>query len=175
MEKKRIPNLYLENCEVLPGGFRNFAGKGDRYNKEGNRNFNIIVPDEYVQSLLDDGWNIRPLKPRDEEDAETRYKLNVTVSFRELRGLPPVKVFLYSGRKRTALTEETIATLDWADYRTADLTVRPRLWTDEKTGERRVKAYLQEMHVVIEGGRWADKYAGYATEESDDKDEDVPF
>lgn len=158
MEGKRIPNLLLEDAEVLPGGFRNFAGRGDRFNREGNRNFNIVVPDELVQQLLDDHWNVRPLHARNEDDPP-RYKLNVTVSFRELRGRPPVKIYLHTGRKRTLLDEESISVLDYADYRTADLTVRPRLWTDETTGERRVKAYLQEMHVVIEEDRWAKKYA----------------
>lgn len=172
---KRIPNLFLEGVEVLPGSFRNFAGRGDRYNKEGNRNFNVIISDEtFAQELIRDGWNLRPMKPRDEDepDAPPRYKLNICVSFRELKGLPPTKVYLYSGRKKTLLDEETIDTLDYAEYHTADLTIRPRLWTDDKTGERKIKAYLQEMHVVIEANRWADKYAKY--DEEDDSD-DLPF
>ena len=148
MKHERIPNLFLENCEVLPGGFRNFAGQAGQYNKEGDRYFNIVVPNNLVQRLIDDGWNVRQLKPRDEDD-EPRYRLNVAVSFKEFKSLPPTKVFLYSGRKRTQLTEETIATLDYAEYQRADLTIRPRLWTDE--GEpRRIKAYLQEMHIVIQ-------------------------
>ena len=80
-----------------------------------------------------------------------------------------MKVYLYSGGRRTELDEETIATLDYAEYRTADLTVRPRIWTDDKTGEKRVKAYLQEMHVVIQTDKWAEKYKNYG------EDEDMPF
>lgn len=176
---KRIPNLFLEDAEVLPGSFRNFAGKATRYNKEGNRNFNIVISDEKTaQRLIDDGWNLRPLKPRNEdgEDAPPRYKLNISVSFRELKGLPPVRVYLYSGKRRTLLDEATIDTLDYAEYSTADLTIRPRLWTDDKTGERRIKAYLQEMHVVIQPDRWADKYEHYMNSDSEDDDEgDIPF
>ena len=158
---KRIPNLFIEDAEMLPGGFRNFEGRGSKYNQEGNRNFNIAISDEeYAQRLIDEGWNVRLLKPRD-EDESPRYKLNVTVSFRELRGLPPTRVFLYSGRKKTLLDAESINVLDYAEYRTADLTIRPRLWTDEKTGERRIKAYLQEMHVTIEEDPWRSKYADY--------------
>ena len=175
MKHERIPNLFLENCEVLPGGFRNFAGRAGQYNKGGDRNFNIVVPNNLVRSLIDDGWNVRQLKPRDEDD-EPRYRLNVAVSFKEFKSLPPTKVFLYSGRKRTQLTEETIATLDYAEYQRADLTIRPRLWTDE--GEpRRIKAYLQEMHIVIQESRWAKKYAGYGETEVEEHDEDgdIPF
>ena len=113
-----------------------------------------------MASLIADGWNVRPLRPRDEDEAP-KHRLSVTVSFRELRGLPPTKVFLYSGRRRTQLNENTIDALDYAEYRTADLTIRPRRWKDDKTGEWRIKAYLQEMHVTIQSDPWADKYAEY--------------
>ena len=43
----------------------------------------------------------------------------------------------------------------------------------DKTGEKRVKAYLQEMHVVIQADKWAEKYKNYGTE--DGEDEDMPF
>ena len=175
MKRERIPNLLLENCEVLPGGFRNFAGRPSQYNKEGDRNFSIVVPNNLVKRLIDDGWNVRQLKARDEDD-EPRYRLSVAVSFKEFKSLPPTKVFLYSGRKRTQLTEETIAALDYAEYQKADLTIRPRLWTEE--GEpRRIKAYLQEMHVVVQESRWDKKYAHYceAEVEESDEDGDIPF
>lgn len=172
---KRIPNLYLENAEVLPGSFRNFAGKASRYNKEGNRNFNIVISDEKMaRRLINDGWNLHLMKPRgdDENDAPTRYKLNVTVSYR----YRPPEIHLYSGKRETLLDEETIGTLDYADYSTADLTIRPRPWIDDD-GSRKIKAYLAEMRVVIQPNRWDDKYARYMNrEETDDDDSsDLPF
>ena len=176
MKHERIPNLFLENCEVLPGGFRNFAGQAGQYNKEGDRYFNIVVPNNLVESLIDDGWNVRQLKPRYEDD-EPRYRLNVAVSFKEIKRLPPTMVFLYSGRKVTRLTEETIATLDYAEYQRADLTIRPSRWLDKRSGEMRIKAYLQEMHVIVAESRWAKKYASYgeAEVEEHDEDGDIPF
>lgn len=172
MTNKRIPNLYIEDADILPGGFRNFSGRGDKYNKEGYRNFNIAIDDPvFASELLRDGWNLREMKRRDEDDPseQPRYKLNIAVSFRQLRGLPPMKVYLYSGGRKTELDEETIGMLDYAEYRTADLTVRPRIWIDEKTGEEKVKAYLQEMHVVVQAGKWAEKYKNYGM------DDDMPF
>lgn len=175
--EKRVPNLYLENAEILPGSFRNFAGRQTQYNKQGDRNFNIVIDEKTAEQLLRDGWNVRQMKPRDENapDEPPRYMLNVKVWFRELRGLPPTKVYLYSGRKRTLLDEETIDTLDYAEYRTADLTIRPRYWTDERTGKRGIKAYLQEMRVTIEPDRWAEKYAHYDEEAENDESGDLPF
>ena len=188
--KTRIPNLYLENAEILPGRFRNFSGKAERYNKEGNRNFNVVLnknsdmrykigdyPPKYmkvsIQDLVDDGWNLRPMKPRDgdEEDAPPRYKLNVTVSFR----YRPPEIRLYSGKRETFLDEETVGALDYADYSTADLTIRPRLWTDDD-GTRKIKAYLAEMRVIIAPNRWEDKYAKYMEGgKEEDENDDLPF
>lgn len=188
---KRIPYLFLEGVEVLPGRFRNFAGRKDQYNKAGDRNFNVILTDESnmsyetgnernpyrqasIQDLIDDGWNIRLMKPRDNDDPDEpkRYKLNIKVDFeipKTIPSIPKPVLVLHSGRKETLLDEETADTLDYADYNTMDLTVRPRLWTTDN-GERKIKAYLGEAHVVIRPSRWADKYK----REEDDGD-DLPF
>lgn len=200
-ENKRVPNLFLEDAEVLPGTWRNFAGRGGMYNKEGDRNFTIVVTEDSsmfyevmdnghkryrkvgVQDLIRDGWKLKPLKPRyeDDENAPPRYKFSIAVDFnyeKKYKGVPPTLVYLYSGKKRTRLTEETISALDYADYRTADLTVHPRYWAKEQTGEEGLKAYLREMRVVIQPDRWAEKYAEYdkPDEGGDDSDgEYLPF
>lgn len=198
-ENKRVPNLFLEDAEVLPGTWRNFAGRGGMYNKEGDRNFNVVITENSsmfyeievnnlkhykkvsVQDLIRDGWNLKPLKSRyeDDENAPPRYKLNITVKFADAKNhkkVPPTFVYLYSGKKRTRLTEETISALDYADYRTADLTVRPRHWSIEERGEEGIKAYLREMRVVIQPDRWVEKYAEYdKPDEGGDDGEYLPF
>ena len=75
--------LMFENARII---FRNFAGREDKYNRAGNRNFCVIIDDEkMVQQMMEDGWNVRMLRPRDEED-EPRYYLPVAVSF---KNIPP--------------------------------------------------------------------------------------
>ena len=160
---RRIPNIQIENAEVLPGTFRNFSGKPGKYNRNGDRNFNIIITDhKFAQQLIDDGWNVRILPPRN-DDEEARYRLQITVNMKTVEGVPPTKVFTYTGNKKLQLTEETIGTLDWANYKYADLTIHPRVWIDDD-GSEHVKAYLREMHVVIEPDKWAEKYAHYEEE-----------
>ena len=160
--RKRLPNLYLENAN-LPYSFRNFSGRAGKYNREGDRNFCVFLDEDKlefpIQHLIDDNWNVHVRNPRDENDVPS-YFIPVTVSFRDIPGLPNTKVYLYSGRNRTELTEETISTLDNANFLNVDLTIRPRVWEDDN-GVTRVKAYLQEMHVTIEENRWAQKYASY--------------
>lgn len=143
--------IVMEGVKIL---FRNFAGKEGRFNKEGDRNFVVLLDDKIADVLADDGWNIKHLMPRDpEEPLEKQAYLPVSVNF---KGRPP-RVVMITSRGRTDLNEDTVELLDWADVRNVDLIVRPYDW--DVNGKQGRKAYLKSLFITIDEDELELKYA----------------
>ena len=144
--------VLMEGVRII---FRNFAGKEGQYNREGDRNFAVLLEESVAQAMLADGWNVKWLKPRegDEDEVEQAY-LPVSLNF--TKGRPP-RVVMITSRGRTNLDENMVELLDLADFRNVDLFVRPYEWT--VSGKSGIKAYLQSIYVTIEEDELERKYA----------------
>lgn len=141
--------FMIEDCQII---FRNFEGKEGQYNRKGDRNFAVILPQDVAKVMLKDGWNVRYLPVREEGDEETPY-ITVAVNFKNR----PPRVVMLTSRARTNLDEETVEVLDWANIEKADLICRAYEWVvGDKSG---VKAYLQSLFVTIEEDALERKYA----------------
>ena len=97
--------LQLENARII---YRNFAGTAGKYNREGDRNFAVIIPDEETKDMLvEAGWNVKIKPPREEYDEPFMF-LPVKVKFNS-RG---PAAYVRSGDSVTRLNEDTIEMLD---------------------------------------------------------------
>lgn len=150
-------NITFENATIL---FRNFAGEESKYNSKGNRNFCVLVDPEMAPKLMEDGWNIRFLKPRDDDDTPHPY-MQVKVSF---GNIPPQLVLVSDGTKKI-LNEEEIGILDYAELERVDLIVRPYNW--EVNGKSGVKAYLKTGYFKIVDDPLARMYGDYEYEDGE--------
>ena len=144
--------IVIENAKII---FRNFSGIETKYNRQGSRNFCVIIEDEKVANELKSRvWNIKILPPREEGEEAVHY-IQVAVSFDVI----PPKVFLITRTCKTALDIDTINTLDYAEISNVDVEIRPYNWN--ANGKSGVKGYLKSMYVTIVEDAFAHKYEKY--------------
>lgn len=155
--------VVFENARIF---FRNFAGKEGKFNPAGRRNFCLALPRDVADKMLADGWNVK-FRPARDEDEEPLPYIQVTVSY----GNYPPKVWLISGKSKTLLDDESIASLDYAEIANVDLIIRPYTW--EVSGKSGIKAYLKKMYVTVVQDELELKYK--SLDEEDEDDGTIPF
>ena len=156
MTVKSGETVLMEGVNIF---YLNFEGKEGQYNKDGDRNFAVELPEDTAAQMAEDGWNVKRTKPREQEvaedpDAVGRPWLPVAVEYR--KGKPP-KIVMVTSRGKTVLLEDTVALLDAADIQNTDLIVAASVW--EVNGNSGVKAYLRSMFITIEEDELERKYA----------------
>lgn len=158
---RAFPAGYLEinDARIL---WPNFAGRGDRFNKQGDRNFNLLIPDqEIADALLNDtndlgkGWNVK-IKPAHEDGEAPFMFMKVNVKFNN-RG---PNIYLVTGNpgdpraKQVPLNEDTVGMLDEIDIISCDMDIRP--YDGEMANGMPFRtAYLSAMRVYQRVDRFA--------------------
>lgn len=163
--------LQIDDARLV---FLNFAGREDKFNRKGDRNFAVVIPDanypddeklyrkgkleeEQIRKIHEvmqaDGWNVKIKPPRDADDSPFMY-LPVKVKYTDRSG---PNAYLVTGDRMNKLDEESIAILDDIDIMHVDLDVRPYDW--EVSGKTGRTAYLQAIKVTQNIDRFAARYA----------------
>lgn len=142
--------LQVNDARII---YRNFKGEGGKYNREGDRNFAMVIPNqELADELISRGWNVKIKAPREEGDDPFMY-LPIKVKFND----HGPRIYLTAGNHTNCLEEDMVAMLDDIDIRSVDLDIRPYDW--EITGKTGRTAYLQAMEVTQEIDRFAARMA----------------
>ena len=141
--------LTVEDARIL---FRNFAGKEGMYNREGDRNFCLLLEPDLAAEMQKDGWNIKTLRAREEGDEPQPY-IQVSVSYKNR----PPRIMIITSRGRTPIAEDMVEMLDWVDIKSVDMIIRPYHWN--VSGKTGIKAYMQSIYITILEDALEQKYA----------------
>lgn len=142
--------LQIDNARIV---YRNFSGEGSKFNREGDRNFAVVIEDaETADELAAKGWNVRIKPPRDDDDEPFMF-IPVKIKFND-RG---PAVYLKSGNADPViLNEETVGCLDDIDILNVDIDIRPYDW--EVNGKTGRTAYLHSIFVTQDVDRFASRF-----------------
>ena len=142
--------LQIDDARII---YRNFSGVGSKFNREGDRNFAVVIDDpELADTLINEGWNVKIKPPRDENEDPFMY-LPVKIKFNE----NGPAVYLRTGKVMKRLNEELVSCIDDIDILSVDLDIRPYDW--EVNGKTGRTAYLQSINVTQRIDRFAARYA----------------
>ena len=159
--------IKFEDVKILAGSFRNFSRKRDRFGND-KMNFNFAIDPETAERMKEDGFNVRSIASRD-EDEEPTYFAKVNVNFES--NWPPTVTMITKkdGRNigKVELNATSIANLDYADIISADIWVNAY----KRDDNAKKSMYLRKMYVFCEDTPIDDKY----NVEYDDTEEDTPF
>lgn len=153
-------NSNLINLEGVRIEFRNFSGKPGERNREGDRNFCVLLDDrrDLAEELSNEGWNVKYLKPRDDDELPCPY-IKVKVSFKKY----PPTIYLITEGKKVRLNEKNVGDLDFMEIEyengernRVDLQISPYTWGTPGNGG--ISAYCKALYVRMPDDHFRRKY-----------------
>lgn len=141
--------LQIDDARII---YRNFAGEATKFNRTGDRNFAVVIPDqETADALIEQGWNVKIKPPREDGDKPFMF-LPVKIKFNN----NGPRVYLRTGSRKNRLDEESISCIDDIDIESVDLDVRPYDWcVNDKQGRT---AYLQGAEIFQRMDRFTARF-----------------
>ena len=165
-------NLVVRDAVIMQGknkngSWSNFKGAPTKVNTiGGKRTFNLVIPERMVKELEDDGWKIRSIPPRDDQD-DILYFTEIVLNM-EKKVEPDIYLCSeFGGRKRkTRLHGDDVGMLDDIRFERADVNIYPHVHANG------VKGHCNQL-VVIQARN--DLFDGDYDEYEEVTDEDQPW
>lgn len=136
-----VPTFVIEDARLI---YKNFAGRAETYNREGDRNFCVVLTQQIADELAAQGWNVKQQDPKEEGDEPLLF-IKVKIGYKVR---PPTIVLITNdGKTRTRLAEKDLEMVDYVDMKLVDVVCNAYDWERaEKSGRA---AYLQTLVVII--------------------------
>ena len=151
--------MQIDDARII---FKNFEGRGDKFNREGDRNFSLLIEDpDTAEAMKREGWNVKIKEGRDSDEGPFM-RLPVKVKFTDYGPT----VYLNSAGNVVKLNEESIACLDNVEIETVNMDIRPYDW--EVNGRTGRTAYLQSMEVIQRIDRFAARYGNMRDDDTNE-------
>lgn len=152
MKKRKVLPVTIHDAHII---FRNFQGRAGDFNKEGERSFTVVLPEEIAKAMIEDGWTtVKERQAYGEEPGVMEYRMDVTVQYD--KGRPP-RCVLINSNGRLELGAAEVAVLDFVEIEHVDLTLNPYEW--DVQGKQGVKPYLKTIFVKAVEDELDKKYA----------------
>jgi hypothetical protein len=146
--------LQMDNVRLI---HKNFSGVASKYNREGDRNFSVVIDDpDIAQKMAADGWNVKIRAPREEGD-NPLYYLPVKIRFDKERSRLNPTIYLKTGRNMNRLDEESLSILDDVDMLKVDIDINP--FNYDVNGKTGISAYLIGMCITQNVNRFEQRFA----------------
>ena len=177
-EITKVTEARANRLEIVGANlkFTNFSGKPSKYNAEGKRNFEIVIPEDAAEDLYNAGWRIRKNgydANRDKrrtgdfddklEDCEYRLRVNVNLD----SGNPP-RCFKKTSKNMIPLDASTIGSLDYSEI--SDVFVEINGYDAAKNGQ--LSGYLKTIVAEVADDKFEELYGDLL---AGNTDEEIPF
>lgn len=151
--KKYLDDLTLFNVQLI---FKNFQGAEKPFNPAGQRNFSILIGPDDAEAMLKDGWNIKFLNKRPDDDPNEPQQAHLPVKINLNSGRPP-RIVMVTSKGKQLLDKDMVAALDYVVMKEVDLIINPYSWNVQ--GKSGITAYCKSLYVTIEEDALDKKYA----------------
>ena len=179
LQKPEVINM--ENVKIR---YSNFSGRGDDYNREGDRHFTIELDPEAALYMKNKGFFVKENHSKNGD--EVFYTMKIRCNWNDQYGIAP-KIYMVLKNKAVLLSENTVKRLDDLYIISADISITTgsKPWKERTTGKEYWGAYASIVYAVTDGNsryrndQFAKKYEfdnPFASAETlDMADDSLPF